>query len=167
MVKQQKYAAPGFEDNIYALEVIDQDVVLDTVCWWGDCSDCSGNQVYNFSLTYDENLKRILIGKGFIFLFNFMVPCFIMLILSLFLKLFHAESKRMRYISDASYWVYIIHLPLTHFIPGLFHQSNMNVFIKFSISSIIITFICFASYHYLIRSTFIGEFLNGRRYPIK
>ena len=160
-------AAPGFEDNIYALEVIDQDVVLDTVCWWGDCSDCSGNQVYNFSLTYDENLKRILIGKGFIFLFNFMVPCFIMLILSLFLKLCHAESKRMRYISDASYWVYIIHLPLTHFIPGLFHQSNMNVFIKFSISSIIITFICFASYHYLIRSTFIGEFLNGRRYPIK
>ena len=45
-------AAPGFKDNIYALEVIDQDVVLDTVCWWGDCSDCSGYQVYDLSLIH-------------------------------------------------------------------------------------------------------------------
>ena len=160
-------AAPGNKHNIYAMEVLDQDVVLDTVCWWGDCSDCSGNQVYNMSLTKSQNLKRELIGRSYMFLFNFMVPCYIMLLLSLFVKLYHTESKRMRYISDASYWVYIIHLPLTHFIPGLFHQSNMNVFLKFTISSIIVTFICFSSYHYLVRSTFIGEFLNGRRYPKK
>ena len=157
-------AAPGFKDNIYALEVLDQSVVLDPVCWQRDCNDCSGNQVYDLSLSYVENLKRMLIRNGFIFLFNFMIPCFIILILSLFLKFFNAESKIMRYISDASYWVYIIHLPLTHFVPGLFHQNNMNVFIKFSVSSIIITFLCFASYHYLIRSTFIGEFLNGKKY---
>tara|TARA_Y100000768_G_scaffold387793_1_gene380307 strand:+ start:402 stop:2054 length:1653 start_codon:yes stop_codon:yes gene_type:complete len=160
-------AAPGHKYNIYAMEVLDQDVVLDTVCWQGDCSDCSGNQIYNMSLTKSQNLKRDLIIRSYKFLFNFMVPCFIMLLLSLFVKLYHAESKRMRYVSDASYWVYIIHIPLTHFIPGLFHQSNMNVFLKFTITSIIITFICLFSYHYLVRSTFIGEFLNGRKYSNK
>ena len=93
-----------------------------------------------------------------------MVPAVIMLLLSLFVNIFNTESRRMRYISDASYWVYIIHLPLTHLIPGFFHGSSMNVFLKFGLSSIIITVICFYSYHYLVRATFIGQFLNGRKY---
>jgi hypothetical protein len=28
-------------------------------------------------------------------------------------------------------------------------------------------FVCFISYHYLVRNTFIGKFLNGRRYSKK
>ena len=70
----------------------------------------------------------------------------------------------MRYISDASYWVYIIHLPATHFAPGLFHGVAMNVFLKFIISSILVTIICFGSYQIFVRNTFIGKFLNGRKY---
>ena len=112
----------------------------------------------------DNNQKYGPYYSSFIFLYNFMVPAVIMLLLSLFVNIFNTESRRMRYISDASYWVYIIHLPLTHLIPGFFHGSSINVFLKFGLSSIIITVICFYSYHYLVRTTFIGQFLNGRKY---
>ena len=160
-------AAPNHEDNPYAFEVFDDAIVLNAVCWFESCYDCSGNQAYSFQPSSHQNSRSELFFGAYVFLFNFMVPCFIMLILSLFIKLYNAESKKMRYISDASYWVYIIHLPLAHFIPGLFHKSNMNVFLKFGISSLIVTVICFTSYHYLVRSSFIGKFLNGRRYPIE
>ena len=115
----------------------------------------------------EEASKRRVFDKAFFFLWNFLVPVQVMLVLALFVNLLNGESKRIRYISDASYWVYIIHLPLTHFIPGLFHQSSMNVFLKFTIASVIVTGICFGTYHYLVRSTFIGEILNGRRYSIR
>lgn len=84
--------------------------------------------------------------------------------MALCIRFFNKQSNTMRYVSDASYWVYIIHLPLTHFVPGLFHDVFMNVFLKFFISSILITIICFGSYYYFVRSTIIGQFLNGRKY---
>jgi len=80
------------------------------------------------------------------------------------IRFFRNQSEKMRYISDASYWVYIIHVPVTHFIPGLFHGVAINVFVKFIISSILVTVICFASYHYFVRGSFIGQFLNGKKY---
>ena len=87
-----------------------------------------------------------------------------MLVMAICIRFFRNQSKRMRYISDASYWVYIIHLPATHFVPGLFHGVAINVFLKFIISSILVTAICFASYHYFVRRSFIGQFLNGKKY---
>ena len=84
--------------------------------------------------------------------------------MALFIKFFNKPSKRLRYISDSSYWIYIIHLPLTYFIPAFFHQSEMNVYLKFFVSSILVTAICFFTYHFFVRKTFIVQFLNGRKY---
>lgn len=159
-------AIPGDREGTYGLDVVDKDITLDAVCW-KSCEDCSGNLVYSTQISKEVHSKRRLFDKVYYFLWNFLVPVQVMLVLALFVNLLNGESKRLRYISDASYWVYIIHLPLTHFIPGLFHQSSMNVFIKFTIASVIVTGICFGTYHYLVRSTFIGEILNGRRYSIR
>ena len=156
-------AIPGDEDGTYGLSLGDEDIILNSECWQS-CDDCDGKLVASTKISDEEASERRLFDKAFYFIWNFLVPAQIMLVLALFVNLFNVESNRLRYISDASYWVYIIHLPLTHFIPGLFHQSSMNVFIKFTITSIIVTGICFTTYHYLVRSTFIGEFLNGRRY---
>ena len=37
--------------------------------------------------------------------------------------------------------------------------------IKFPLVVVVSMAVLFASYHYMVRSTFIGKFLNGRRYP--
>ena len=152
---------PEFKE--YIIQVFEEDIILDTICW-KECTDCEGNINNLISGSIKEPLRESPFNLIYIFLWNFGVPLCIMLVMAICIRFFRNQSLRIRYISDASYWVYIIHLPVTHFVPGLFHGVAINVFIKFIISSILVTAICFASYHYVVRSTFIGKFLNGRKY---
>lgn len=92
---------------------------------------------------------------------------FIFGITGLFIRYGSKHSKRMRYISDSSYWVYLIHLPLTAIIPAFIWEFPLPALVKFIIVLSLTTLICFATYHYLVRNTFIGKFLNGKKYPKK
>lgn len=89
---------------------------------------------------------------------------FIYGIIGLFVRYGSDYSTRMRYISDASYWVYLIHLPITAFLPGLIFRLALPGMVKFAIVLVISTAISFLTYHYFVRSTFVGKFLNGRKY---
>jgi peptidoglycan/LPS O-acetylase OafA/YrhL len=73
----------------------------------------------------------------------------------------------MRYVSDSAYWVYLLHLPLTAFIPGLIGDWPLPGFIKFCIVVLGTGLVCLGSYHLFVRSTFIGQFLNGRKHSKK
>jgi glucan biosynthesis protein C len=92
---------------------------------------------------------------------------FIFGITGLFIRYGSTYSKRMRYISDSSYWVYLLHLPLTLLIPGLIADWTLHANLKLLVVVTSTIFICFVTYHYLVRATFIGQFLNGRKYSIK
>jgi glucan biosynthesis protein C len=92
---------------------------------------------------------------------------FIFGITGLFIRYGSNFSARMRYISDASYWVYLLHLPLTLLIPGLIADWPLHAIVKFLIVVLVTSVICFVSYHYLVRDTFIGQFLNGKKYSRK
>lgn len=84
----------------------------------------------------------------------------------LFVKYLSVNSPTLRYVSDASYWVYLVHLPFTIWIPGLLSNLELPGIIKFFITLILTSIICFTTYHHLVRATFVGKFLNGRKYPI-
>lgn len=88
-------------------------------------------------------------------------------ITGLFIRYGSKRSVRMRYISDSSYWVYLIHLPLTAIIPSFIWSLPLPTVGKFLIVLSTTTIICFLSYHYFVRNTFIGKFLNGQKYPRK
>lgn len=112
------------------------------------------------------------IGNSFnyelkIILKSFMVWFFIFGITGLFIRYGSHHSAKMRYISDSSYWVYLIHLTLTAIIPSFIVDWPLPSTIKFLIVLISTGVICFISYHYLVRGTFIGNFLNGRKYSRK
>ena len=85
----------------------------------------------------------------------------------LFIRYASKHSAMMRYVSDSSYWVYLLHLPLTAFLPGLILGLALPAFLKFVIVMTGTAFVCFATYQYFVRSTFIGKFLNGRTYSKK
>ncbi len=89
---------------------------------------------------------------------------FVFGITGLFLRYASQYSSRMRYVSDSSYWVFLVHLPLTVFIPGLMAGWMLPAFIKFLITLVGTTAVCLVTYHYCVRSTGIGQFLNGRKY---
>jgi fucose 4-O-acetylase-like acetyltransferase len=85
----------------------------------------------------------------------------------LFIRYFSERSDKMRYVSDSAYWVYLLHLPLTGFIPGLISGWPLPAIAKFLIVVAGTAFVCFTTYHYFVRSTVIGQFLNGRKYSRK
>lgn len=85
----------------------------------------------------------------------------------LFIRYFSNHSATMRYISDSAYWVYLLHLPLTAGLPGIVGDWPLPGFVKFLIVVIGTGIVCFTTYHFLVRTTVIGQFLNGRKYPRK
>jgi glucan biosynthesis protein C len=98
---------------------------------------------------------------------SIMVWSFIFGITGLFIRFGSNHSSKMRYISDSSYWVYLIHLSLTFVIPSFIADWPIPATLKFLIVLISTGAICFVTYHYLVRGTFIGKFLNGRKYTRK
>jgi hypothetical protein len=81
------------------------------------------------------------------------------------LRFLSRPSPTIRYLSDASYWLYLTHLiPLVFFIvlmkPYDWHWTiKLAVMLGGSLPLLLL------SYHCLVRSTFIGALLNGRRHP--
>ena len=86
-------------------------------------------------------------------------------ITGLFLRYMDQPSRRIRYLVDASYWLYLAHLPLTIWLPGLLSRLAWPAPVKFSVVLLVMTPILLISYDLLVRSTAIGALLNGRRYP--
>ncbi|MCA8942414.1 MAG: acyltransferase family protein [Planctomycetes bacterium] len=76
-------------------------------------------------------------------------------------------NPRTRYVVDASYWIYLVHLPLCFWLPGLFANFDVSAIAKAPLVIAVMTPILFVSYHILVRSTWIGTMLNGRRYPLR
>ncbi|MFC5049499.1 acyltransferase family protein [Rubritalea spongiae] len=82
--------------------------------------------------------------------------------LGLFQHYFQHPSAKMRNLSDASYWLYLAHLPLVFALQLLILDWPMHCSVKFLIVTIASFIILLASYHYAIRYTWIGSLLNGK-----
>ena len=81
------------------------------------------------------------------------------------LRFCDGESSVRRYLADSSYWLYLAHLPLVFFLAAVFAKLPWHWAIKFPLILAITMTVLLASYHYLVRTTWIGEILSGRRYP--
>ena len=90
---------------------------------------------------------------------------FVLGFLGLFRRWLDAASPGWRYFSDASYWMYLVHLPLTVALPPLLSGWEAPGLIKFALALGAAFAITLVTYHYGVRSTWVGKRLNGRRYP--
>ena len=92
---------------------------------------------------------------------------FIFGITGLFLRYLDRKIPLVRYFVDASYWLYLIHLPFTIWVPGLLSHQDWPALLKALAVLVLSAPIWLASYHFLVRGTWIGVVLNGRRYPLR
>lgn len=76
---------------------------------------------------------------------------------------FSGENPRIRYISDSSYWLYIMHLPVIMFVQALISPWDMPSILKFLIACAATTLPLLLIYEFVVRYTFIGTLLNGKR----
>jgi peptidoglycan/LPS O-acetylase OafA/YrhL len=72
-----------------------------------------------------------------------------------------------RYLSDASYWMYLLHVPLLIWIQLLIAPLSLPALAKGVLTLMIAMPLLLASYHYAVRPTWIGKLLNGRKYAIR
>lgn len=84
-------------------------------------------------------------------------------LIGVFRKFLSRESYAIRYLSDASYWLYLVHLPaiILFQIPMMF--VDMPAVIKFVLISTFVVVLFLIVYKYLVRYTWLGTTLNGKR----
>jgi hypothetical protein len=74
-------------------------------------------------------------------------------------------SALRRYLADSSYWLYLGHLPIVFLLQAALMEVPLHWTIKFPLIVGITLAVLLVSYHHLVRPTFIGALLNGRKYP--
>ena len=74
-------------------------------------------------------------------------------------------SATRRYIADASYWIYLAHLPVVAGLAVWVGQWPASWMLKYPFILVVSFAVLFGSYHLLVRHSFIGQLLNGRKYP--
>ena len=83
--------------------------------------------------------------------------------IGLFRRCFAVENKKVRYISDASYWIYLAHLPLIVILQFWVSDWPYPSFLKFLFICGVAAGILLLIYEYAIRYTWVGTMLNGKR----
>lgn len=68
-----------------------------------------------------------------------------------------------RYLADASYWIYLAHLPIVYLLHVLLYPVPINAFAKVALIVVVTAALTLGSYALFVRHTVIGEWLNGAR----
>ena len=85
--------------------------------------------------------------------------------MGLFRRYLSGENPAIRYLADSAYWLYIAHHPLVALLQSLIRPWDLSPMLKWLILSTSLIGVLLITYHYLVRSTWIGWLLNGRRIP--
>lgn len=80
-----------------------------------------------------------------------------------FLRFAGQHRPWIRYLADASYWCYLLHLPLVLWLQVVAAKWPVNGWLKFSFIMLVNVLVLLASYHWCVRHTWIGRLLNGPR----
>jgi membrane-bound acyltransferase YfiQ involved in biofilm formation len=80
------------------------------------------------------------------------------------LKWMSSRNPVLAYLSDSSYWVYLVHFPLTIAFGALLYLADLPALVKMPLNIAATTLVCLASYHLLARFTWVSVLLNGKRH---
>jgi len=81
------------------------------------------------------------------------------------LRFLSAASPLRRYLADASYWVYLIHIPLVMALQVVAVQVDWAWWIEYPLALMIGMALMLASYHFCVRHRAIGRLLTGKSRP--
>jgi len=75
------------------------------------------------------------------------------------------EIPAIRYLADASYWIYLLHLPLVVALGMALGDLPWPALVKVVVNLVVTTGLLVLVYDAIVRSTWIGRWLNGHRRP--
>jgi len=78
-------------------------------------------------------------------------------------RFFDRESPWIQYVSQSSYWVYLVHMPLVCLAGWWLVQFDLPAMLKFLLVCVFTAALAFLSFQYWVQRTWLGVFLHGRR----
>ncbi len=85
--------------------------------------------------------------------------------IGLFLRHVGRPSRLWRYLADGSYWLYVTHLPVLVALEVWWAPWGLDWWVEIPLLHVALLALLVPSYHYGVRSTWLGAWLNGRRHP--
>jgi glucans biosynthesis protein C len=79
-------------------------------------------------------------------------------------RLLDRPSPWTLYAAQSAYWVYLVHMPFACFAAWALVGSELDALMKMPAVMAFTAVMSFVTYHYGVRATWIGRFLNGRRF---
>ncbi|HEY0845844.1 MAG TPA: acyltransferase family protein [Noviherbaspirillum sp.] len=86
-------------------------------------------------------------------------------LIGLFVRYLPEQNRFLKYISESSYWVYLVHMLGTIGFGIMLYGMPFGAVTKMGINIVATTLACLATYQLLVRHTPVGTLLNGRRIP--
>ena len=102
---------------------------------------------------------------AFAFCYALAIWCWSFAVIGIAMRFLAHANDRVRYIADASFWIYLVHLPVVAAMQVLVGHLPWHWSVKFPLILTVSFAVLFLSYRFLVRPTFIGQLLNGRKYP--
>lgn len=101
---------------------------------------------------------------AFAFAYNATAWCWSFALIGLFAAHLRQPHPALSYLADSSYWVYLVHMPLTIGFGALMFGLPWPAGAKIVFNIAATTVFCLASYHLLVRFGALGNLLNGKRH---
>jgi glucan biosynthesis protein C len=99
------------------------------------------------------------------FLYNLTSWLWSLALIGLFLRYLPTQNRVLRYVSESSYWVFLVHMLGTIGFGALLFNQPLGALAKMGLNILATTIACLLSYQVLVRYTLIGVLLNGQRQP--
>jgi peptidoglycan/LPS O-acetylase OafA/YrhL len=117
-----------------------------------------------FHAGFEENWNAIMVNNVFCALFTVTYTWLAIFgLIGVFRTVFAGENKTVRFVSDSSYWLYLMHLPLVMLLQAIAGPLFIPSFIKFTGICIVTSIVLLFMYRYMVRYTWIGTMLNGKK----
>ena len=83
--------------------------------------------------------------------------------LGVLLRSNHGKGPVLRFLAEASFWVYLVHVPIVAFLQLVLLPTTWPALVKFAIVATVTLVLSYASYGPLVRFSVIGSIINGAR----
>lgn len=82
------------------------------------------------------------------------------------LRWFDRNASWIFYLSQASYWVFLVHMPLVLFAGWMLTPYDVPALLKFSVVCTFTAAVGLATFHLWVQRTWLSAFLHGRRFDL-
>jgi len=100
---------------------------------------------------------------GFVLGYATLMWTLVSLTLGVFRKICSQSRPVIRYVADSSYWMYLVHLPVVVWLQVAVAEVPVHWSLKLGFVSAATVALALLTYDLFVRSTWLGQILNGRR----